>query len=206
MHINHQHLYFRAEIEEKTVKIVKNETETETSREFTFVSRMYRGRNAQIIGKRNMRHYKFIKVDEKEFRGRIYEIYHYSEYLVRVLKYGLEHRMLIEKESLTGGKVNEALAIHLNSRMGDYKMREEERRIMEEWNRLRIEGRGALEAAYEVLGLFGVTEEVLGLLEILYTQGVVTSLDLMQALNRYEAKKETTGDKKVFVHSDTRAS
>ena len=62
---------------------------------------------------------------------------------------------------------------------------------MEYWNFLKIQSYKTKDILMMILNRFGLIQPVLELVEILFTQGVLTSIDIMNIFDEYTTKKNT---------------
>ena len=188
-HINHQHLYFNStyDYDTNTLIIEREKRNFVSTREFMFVSKRYKGRNAQITEYKNKEaQFKYKKIEEVKSRRKTYEIWWYKNYLIKVLQYELKSHNQIEKE-YRSLDFTTAVVEHVNGRLKEYMIkRDGSLEVMECWNRLKIEGKSKNEILEGILEKFGLNSNVLKLFEILYTQGVLNSIQCINILNKYE--------------------
>lgn len=211
-HINLCHLHFKSEVmnadesiseniltdEESATKMLRIEgilVEVDLCKEFTFINKRYKGRNAQFTKQIDKEaETKFKKLESIKVKGKTYEIFWHKNYLIKVEDYKLDNMTQIEKEYEIID-YNEALTNHLNQRMSNFQIKKDGTvEIMELWNKLKIErykiaetkSECVCELLYAVLKKFGLDIHTLRFIEMLYTQGVLTSVHIIQVLNRYE--------------------
>ncbi|OQS55261.1 hypothetical protein EHP00_595 [Ecytonucleospora hepatopenaei] len=180
---------------EKHLCIEAADTEILLSKEFVFYSKKYRGRNAQITNQLDKEaEFKYKKMEEISIKDKKYEIMWHKNYLIKVLLYKYDDKSQIEKE-YDNNDYSDALTKHINMRFDNFLIKNDgSRDLMEYWNKLKIERYEMCEdkndciseILYLVLKQFGISKNTLRLMEILFTQGVLTSVHLIQVLNRYE--------------------
>lgn len=192
-HINYQHLFYCAYYKDNNLIICPNKNSCDINKEFCFIHSRYKGRNAQIIKNKNylLTHkLKHIVIDTIEHNDKKYDILLFSTYLIKIRQYKFDYALLIEKE-YAKINTNTILSKHINSRFNQTYIIRDHKDLMEYWNFLKIQSYKTKDILMMILNRFGLIQPVLELVEILFTQGVLTSVDIMNIFNEYTTKKNT---------------
>ncbi|KAL6121674.1 hypothetical protein NUSPORA_01373 [Nucleospora cyclopteri] len=180
-HINHAHLYYKCFMKKGILTIKKVTEEIEYQKEFLYINN---GVRRSVLS-------------EEELVGdhvNNYRIISSKYFTLKVKKYPFDRRLQIEKE-YDEINTSDVLAMHLNKRIKNVEKTKEitddktvviksvKEEIMKEWNRMRIKEQNIKKILKNIIEMFGIRKETCKLLEILYKQGVLNSIEIIQVLN-----------------------